>query len=146
MIHESTLSSSFLRHTQWQEQAKRNRTRQNKTEVRATQGGRKTGRGTGQNRDVYKYTANLQIALMFKGPLTSGSDWEGSPSSAEFYDIHVCIKHINTCTKLSEKWVKHLSKQCKTRLNKNSISYNKQGWKSVPIIVLETNQKLNTCL
>ena len=51
---------------------KRNET--NKTEVRATQGGRKTGRGTGQNKDVYKYTANLQISLMFKDPLTSGSD------------------------------------------------------------------------
>ena len=36
--------------------------------------GGKTGRGTGQNKDVYKYTANLQIALMFKDPLTSGSD------------------------------------------------------------------------
>ena len=110
MIHESTLSSSFLRHTQWQEQAERNRTGQNKTEVRATQGGRKTGRGTGQNKDVYKYTANLQIALMFKDPRTSGSDWKGSPSSVVFYDIHVCIKHINARTKLSEKWGKTLVK------------------------------------
>ena len=96
MIHEFTLSSSFLRHTQWQEQAERNRTRQSKTEVRATQGGRKTGRGTGQNKDVYKYTANLQIALMFKDPLTSGSDWEGSPSSVVFNGIHECTKLMET--------------------------------------------------
>ena len=108
----------------------------NKTEVRATQGGRKTGRGTGQNKDVYKYTTNLQIALMFKDPLTSGSDWEGSPSSAVFYDIHVCTKHINTYTKLIENGGKHLSKQCKMRRNKNSIAITSKAGKSVPIIVL----------
>ena len=34
----------------------------------------KTGRGIGQNKNVYNYTTNLQIALMFKDPLTSGSD------------------------------------------------------------------------
>ena len=96
MIHESTLSSSFLRHTWWQEQAKTKHDRQNETEARATQGGRKTGRGTGQNKDVYKYTANLQIALMFKDPLTSGSDWEGSPSSVVFNGIHECTKLMET--------------------------------------------------
>ena len=86
------------------------KSKQNKTERDETKHksephkvGGKTGRGTGQNKDVYKYTANLQIALMFKDPLTSGSDWEGSPSSVVFYDIHVCIKHINARTKLSEK-------------------------------------------
>ena len=49
-----------------------------------------------QNKNVYKYTTYLQIVLMFKDPLTSGSDWEGSPSSVVFNGIHECTKLMET--------------------------------------------------
>ena len=117
------------------DKSKRNKTERDETKQRSEphKVGGKNRRGTGQNKDVYKYTTNLQIALKFKDPLTSGSDWEGSPSSAVFYDIHVCTKHINTCTKLIENGGKYLSKQCKTRLNKNGKSYNIKAGKVSPI-------------
>ena len=94
------------------DKSKRNETKRDETKQKSEphKVGGKTGRGTRQNNDAYKYTTNLQIALMFKDPRTSGSDWKGSPSSVVFYDIHVCIKHINARTKLSEKWGKTLVK------------------------------------
>ena len=65
LIHiELILSSSYL-------MTKANKTKQ-KPESHKVSG--KTGRRTGQNKNVYNYTTNLQIVLMFKDPLTSGSD------------------------------------------------------------------------
>ena len=75
----------------------------NKTGAQATRGGRETGRESGQNKSVYKYTTSLQTVLMLKDPLTSGSDWKGSLSSVVFNVTHECTKHIDTYTELFRK-------------------------------------------
>ena len=63
---------------------RQSKARQSKVKARTTLGGRETGRETGQSKDVYKYTTNLQIVHIFKDPQINGSDWKGNPSSVVF--------------------------------------------------------------
>ena len=128
MIRKSTLSSSFLRHTWWQEQAKtkQSKTKRNKGPSHTRWAG-KPAVEPRQNNDVYNYTTNLQIVHMFKDPLTSGSDWEGSPSSMVFDWIYECTKQSDTYTKQIENRGKALIKTKLSKSKQNSISFSKSS-------------------
>ena len=52
---------------------RQNKMKRNKTKARATQGGQEN-RPWNRNKSMCKYMTNLEIVLIFKDPLISGSD------------------------------------------------------------------------